>query len=117
VADAIAVWRPDLVLREPAELGSLAAAVAAGTPLARFSIGVQEMDRYVTALVDEPLTELGELAGLAGSSLADAAAEETCLSPDPPMNCLMLVSLGSDGCCGDAGALVRRITVLPGCST
>ena len=83
VADAIAVWRPDLVLREPAELGSLAAAVAAGTPLARVSIGVQEMDRYVTALVHEPLIELGELAGLPGSSLADAAAGETCLSLVP----------------------------------
>src|SRR3954469_12040845 len=30
--EAVATWRPDVLLREPAELASLAAAVAAGVP-------------------------------------------------------------------------------------
>jgi UDP:flavonoid glycosyltransferase YjiC (YdhE family) len=74
VAASIATWRPDVVLREPAELGSLAAAAAAGVPQVQASIGMQEMLRRMTRLSAEPLVELGGLAGLPGGRLEEVLA-------------------------------------------
>ena len=75
VTGAVRAWHPDLVLREPAELGSLAAAVRAGLPHAQVTIGMQEVTRLFLALTTEPLDELGELAGAhLGRALRDEAA-------------------------------------------
>jgi len=57
-------WRPDVVLRESCEFGSLAAAEAAGVPHVQVSIGIGSMSRYLMGLVAEPLAELSVLAGL-----------------------------------------------------
>jgi hypothetical protein len=80
---AISDWRPDVVLREPAELGSLAAAEQAGVPHARVTIGMQEMDRRILELTREPMTELGELVGLPSPHLSWSMEEETVLSLVP----------------------------------
>jgi UDP:flavonoid glycosyltransferase YjiC (YdhE family) len=80
---AIADWRPDVVLREPAELGSLAAAEEAGVPHVQVAIGMQEMDRYFAGLLPEPLAELGELVGAPADGLASALRAARVVSPVP----------------------------------
>lgn len=65
IAAAIADWHPDVVVREPAELGSLAAAAAAGVPQVQVAIGMQEMLSLMAELVAEPLAELGDGTDLA----------------------------------------------------
>ena len=65
-------WRPDLVLREPCELGSLAAACSAGVPQAVAAIGVRAMTDYMTPLVSAPLLELDGLADLMEGTTATA---------------------------------------------
>lgn len=62
--DIVAQVRPDLIVREPCELGSLVAAIGAGIPQAQVAIG---MDRFVVAVapwLDDPLRELRVMAGL-----------------------------------------------------
>ncbi|HEY9294577.1 MAG TPA: glycosyltransferase [Microlunatus sp.] len=80
---AIDEWRPDVVVREPAELGSLAAAERAGVPHVQVAIGMTEVSRTLAGRLGEPLTELAQLAGLPDDSLADALAEEPLLSLVP----------------------------------
>ena len=64
VLEVIERWRPDLVLRETAELGSLAAAARAGVPHVHISIGMQAMATRMAELTAEPVDELGRLAGV-----------------------------------------------------
>lgn len=71
VTAIVADWHPDLVLREPCEFASLAAALAAGVPHAVIAISVEAMMDDLAALIDEPMTELDALAGLlSGTCLA-----------------------------------------------
>ena len=75
VGGLVAAWRPDLVVREPAELASLVAAEAAGVPHVQVAIGLRSL---LTAFVDEltgPLAALAAEAGI-GHDLAVAAAAE-----------------------------------------
>jgi UDP:flavonoid glycosyltransferase YjiC (YdhE family) len=75
VRDTIDTWRPDVVLREPCELGSLAAALRAGVPQAEVAIGLGRIRDWVGDALVEPLLELDELAGLgAGSCLSGLAS-------------------------------------------
>ncbi len=60
----ITAWRPHLVVREPSELGSLAAAGAAGLPQVQVAIGLGDLDRWAFDLLPGPLAELDQLAGL-----------------------------------------------------
>lgn len=83
VREAVEAWRPDVVVREPAELGSLAAAVSAGVPHLQVTIGMTEMTRMLAALLPEPLTELARVAMLPPDSLIDAVASEPLLSSVP----------------------------------
>lgn len=76
IAAVIDQWRPDVVLREPAELGSLAAAEAAGVPHAQVAIGMQETLRTFLALTAEPLAELAGIAGLPEEQLSAAWRRE-----------------------------------------
>lgn len=78
-------WRPDVVVRESAELGSLAAAVRAGVPHVHVCIGMHEVATRFAEIIDEPLDELGGLAGLPARRLHEARAAETVLSlvPEP----------------------------------
>ena len=83
LVETVERWRPDLVLRESAELASIAAAEQAGVPHVHICIGMHEVaTRFAEAVVD-PLDELGVLAGLGEGSLAAALADETVLSLVP----------------------------------
>lgn len=74
-------WRPDVVLREPCELGSLAAAESAGVGHGTVSIGVSAMTDQVASHLAAPLAELDALAGLsAGSALSAMTSEPTLTS-------------------------------------
>ena len=62
--DVVAETRPDIIVRDPCELGSLVAALQAGIPQVQVAIG---MDRFVLAVapwLDDPLHELQATAGL-----------------------------------------------------
>lgn len=83
VIDTVDRWRPDVVLRESAELASLAAAERAGVPHVHVCIGMHEVaTRFATAAAD-PLEELGRLAGLADGQATAALAAETVFSSVP----------------------------------
>ncbi len=62
---AMADWRPDVVLRETAELGSYLAAEAAGVPHVQLNTSTSSFVD-LPAVVEEPLVALGARAGLAG---------------------------------------------------
>lgn len=59
-------WRPDLVLREPAELASHVAAQAAGIPCVEVAVGLTLVDERFAPVLEAPLTELGARGGVAG---------------------------------------------------
>lgn len=80
---AIDTWSPDVVVREPAEFGSLAAAERAGVPHVQVAIGMVEMTRMLANLAAEPLAELARLAGLPDRCLTDAVTSEPVLSSVP----------------------------------
>ena len=82
---AVERWRPDLILRESAELASLAAAERAGVRHAHVCIGMHEiLTRFAEAITD-PLEELGRLASVAEGLMTAALASETVLSLVPAM--------------------------------
>lgn len=83
IAAVIDQWRPDVVLREPAELGSLAAAEAAGVPHAQVAIGMQETLRTFLDLTAEPLAELAGIAGLPEEQLSAAWRREQTFTTVP----------------------------------
>ncbi|MEI5674319.1 MULTISPECIES: glycosyltransferase [unclassified Nocardioides] len=83
VAATIEEWRPDVVLREPTELGSLAAALAAGVPQVVVAVGVSSLLARVTDLLAEPLVELDELAGLRPGACSAAIRAGTTLTSVP----------------------------------
>lgn len=83
LAAAMNGWRPDVLVREPAELGSLAAAERAGVPHVQVAIGMTEMSRLMIGSTVEPVTGLGRLVGLPDGSLGDALAAEPILSSVP----------------------------------
>ncbi len=74
---AMADWRPDVVLRETAELGSYLAAEAAGVPHVQLNTSTSSFIDLPT-VVEEPLVALGARAGLAGLR----AAPRLTLVPD-----------------------------------
>jgi hypothetical protein len=83
LVEALERWRPDLVLRESAELGSLAAAERFGVPHVHVCIGMHEVVSRFAEAVRDPVDELGRLAGLADGQLGAALGEETVLSLVP----------------------------------
>lgn len=78
-------WRPDLVMRESAELASLAAAERAGVPHVHVCIGMHEVTSRFAEAIGEPLDELGRLSGLGEGQLRAALAAETVLSLVPEL--------------------------------
>ena len=102
VRAAIEDWRPAVVVREPAEFGSLAAAVRAGVPHLQVAIGMTEMSRLFVDLTVEPLSELARAAGVPESALVDAAVAEPVLSSVPEV----LDRAGDDAY--DGGAVAFR---------
>src|SRR4051794_1035326 len=105
--EVVATWRPDVVVREPAELGSLAAAVRFGVPHVQVAIGMQEMSRLFVEHTAEPLAELARLAGLE-DSLHDQVAVEPLLTSVPQV----LDRAGDEGS-GEDEVLLRYRDELP----
>lgn len=66
VTELVADWRPDLVVREPAEFASYIAADAAGIPHVQVAIGLSEFEELYLPVLDEPLAELGSVSGVGG---------------------------------------------------
>ena len=83
LVETVERWRPDLILRETAELGSLAAAERVGVPHVHVCIGMHEILRRFAEAISEPLGELGRLAGVAEGRMTSALASETVLSQVP----------------------------------
>jgi UDP:flavonoid glycosyltransferase YjiC (YdhE family) len=85
LVETVERWRPDVVLRESAELASLAAAERAGVPHVHVCIGMHEVASWFAEVISDPLAELGRLADLGDGRLSAALASETVLSsvPDP----------------------------------
>lgn len=58
-------WRPDVVLREPAELASYVGAQERGIPHVQTNIGLSSLDDFALPLLEAPLAEVGsDAAGL-----------------------------------------------------
>lgn len=77
-------WSPDLVLRDPAELGSLAAAAWAGIAQAQVAIGMARTSAASINLLEEPLAELESAAALPAGCLAELLSEMATLTSVPP---------------------------------
>jgi len=63
-------WQPDLILREATEFASYLVAEAAGIPHVQVCISLTRFEERFLPLVEEPLTELGSVLGLAGLQAA-----------------------------------------------
>ena len=83
LVETIDRWGPDVVVRESAELASVAAAQRAGVPHAHVCIGMHEIVRRFATAVAEPLSELDALAGLPHGRCSSALADEQVLSTVP----------------------------------
>lgn len=83
VARTIEEWGPHVVLREPTEFGSLAAALAAGLPQVVVAVGVGALLERVAEMTAEVLGELDELAGLPPGACASVARGPTTLTSVP----------------------------------
>jgi UDP:flavonoid glycosyltransferase YjiC (YdhE family) len=59
-------WRPDAVVREPAELASYVVAEEMGLPHVQVAIGLRALEEFFIPLLDEPLREHGCARGSAG---------------------------------------------------
>ncbi|HET6165874.1 MAG TPA: glycosyltransferase [Marmoricola sp.] len=76
-------WAPDVVLRESAELASVAAAERAGVPHVHVSIGMHEIVSRFAETTRDQLVELGVLAGLDEGRMGASLSEEPVLSLVP----------------------------------
>ena len=83
LVETVEGWRPHVVVRESAELASLAAAERAGVPHVHVCIGMHEVASRFAEAIGDPLEELGRIAGLGGGRLRAALAAETVLSLVP----------------------------------
>ena len=72
--DIIASWQPDIVVREPFEFASLAAADSAGIAQVQVAIGMNRFGSGFADVVAEPLAELSTLTGLPTDRGATVAA-------------------------------------------
>jgi UDP:flavonoid glycosyltransferase YjiC (YdhE family) len=77
-------WRPDLMVREPFEFGSLVAAEAAGVPQLQVAIGMARLGLGVLEIIEEPLADLSRMAGLPAARGRELVLEATTLTSVPP---------------------------------
>ena len=81
--DVMADWTPDVVLREPAELGSVAAARAHAVPHVAAAIGMARSADVMWPPLRGPSTELDALAALPEGTTMDAITTEPTLTSVP----------------------------------
>jgi UDP:flavonoid glycosyltransferase YjiC (YdhE family) len=60
----VASWQPDVIVRDPCEFASWAVAERSGTVQAEVAIGVTALAEMMLPLLEAPLNELREIAGL-----------------------------------------------------
>ncbi|MDH2415620.1 glycosyltransferase [Nocardioides sp. CER19] len=83
LTDTVERWRPDIVIRETAELASLGAAERFGVPHVHACIGMHEVASRFAESVADPLEDLERRAGLDAGQAAAALATETVLTLVP----------------------------------
>jgi UDP:flavonoid glycosyltransferase YjiC (YdhE family) len=83
VAELVERWRPDVVLRDPCEFGSLAAAERAGVPHTEVAIGIGNLQPWATSALVQPLGELDEIVGLAPGTCTAAMVTAPVLTSVP----------------------------------
>src|SRR5207249_3443914 len=76
-------WRPDLVVREPFEFGSLVAAGAAGIPQLQVAIGMAQLGSGVLGIIEKPLADLSRMARLPAARGQALALDATTLTSVP----------------------------------
>jgi UDP:flavonoid glycosyltransferase YjiC (YdhE family) len=84
VGEVVERWRPDVVLRDPCEFGSLAAAERAGVPHVEVAIGIGNLQLWASDLLTDALQELDEVAGLPSGTCSAAMAGAPVLTSVPP---------------------------------
>jgi glycosyltransferase len=84
VSEVVGRWRPDVVLRDPCELGSLAAAERAGVPHVEVAIGLGGLQLWASELLTDPLEELDAIAGLPPGTCWAAMEAAPVLTSVPP---------------------------------
>jgi len=99
VTDIMANWRPDIVVREFCEFGSLVAAAKAGVPQIEVATGLAATADNALALLAAPLGELDAIAGVPEGTAHHA------LASGPVLSC---VPAEIDGECETGGVRVRR---------
>lgn len=83
LTDIMAKWRPDVVVREFCEFGSLVAAAKAGIPQVEVAIGVAASVADALPVVAAPLAELDAVAGLPEGTALHALTSTPVLSSVP----------------------------------
>ncbi|MEO7069323.1 MAG: glycosyltransferase [Nostocoides sp.] len=83
VTRTIASWRPDVVVRDPAEFASLVAAAAGGVPQVQVAIGLGPIGPSICSALTAPLEELCTRAGLERESVNDLLARPGRLTSVP----------------------------------
>ncbi len=83
--ESVEQWQPDVIVRESAEIASLAVAERIGVPHVHVCIGMHEVAARFADAVAGPLQELGRLVGLADDRLPAALAAEPVLSLVPEL--------------------------------
>lgn len=99
LTEIMANWRPDVVVREFCEFGSLVAAAEAGIPHVEVAIGLAATVAFALPIVESPLAELDAIAGLPEGTACRA------LTSGPILSCIPAEVDGE----GETGGLrVRR---------
>jgi len=100
LTEIMASWRPDIVVREFCEFGSLVAAQKAGIPQVEVAIGLSAALDPALPIVASPLAELDAIAGL-----PEGTASRT-LASGPVLSCIPATVDGEGGESG--GRRIRR---------
>ncbi|GAA1464819.1 glycosyltransferase [Microbacterium thalassium] len=77
-------WRPDLIVREPAEVASLVVAESRGIPHVQSAIGILETLRLLMGMIGHSFADFEGSAGLEPGSLLAAASEAPLYTIVPP---------------------------------
>jgi UDP:flavonoid glycosyltransferase YjiC (YdhE family) len=83
LTEIMANWRPDVVVRELCEFGSLVAAAQAGIPQVEVAIGLAATVAFALPIVESPLAELDGIAGLPVGTASRTLASGPILSCIP----------------------------------
>ncbi len=81
--ETIEEWRPDLVVRESGELGSLVAAIRADVPSVHVSIGMTESVRWMQEVAAEPFRDTARAGGVSPEAALERFRHEPVFSAVP----------------------------------